>query len=277
MRPLLAFVHIEKAAGTTLIYLLRRHYLLRYADVRPLHAESEGVFRAADLRTYVRLNPFLLGIGGHSIRPFSDLDAVRDIRYITILRDPVKRYLSQYRYWRTALKSDWTFERFLEHEPSHDFQTRKLAGSPDVGEAIRQLTSKPFLVGIAEEFDAFLVELKHWLNDQSFDIRYTRRNVTDEGKVESPDALQQFEARIRSNNARDIELYHYVVDTLLPRQRAAYAGDLAAAVTRFKEANDGGSGTDLRLLLDATMRKLYLEPVTGLVRRVRGMPYKGSY
>jgi hypothetical protein len=277
-QPLLAFVHIEKAAGTTLIYLLRRNFALRYLDVRPLHSRSEGIFCAEDLLTCLQINPFLLSVGGHAVKPFSDLETVApNIRYVTLLRDPVRRYLSQYHYWITVLKKEWTFEEFLDHEPSHDFQTRKLVGSSDVAAAKRVLAERFFLVGIAELFDEFLVELAQKLQPRRFDPRHRRRNVASERTQQAPDLFERFDARIRANNAGDIELYQHVVDVVLPRQRHLYEGDFGAALTALRGTGEIRERIGVRLLLDGLCRKVYYEPLTGILRRLGGLPMKGSY
>jgi hypothetical protein len=276
-QPLLAFVHIEKAAGTTLLYLLRRNYLLRYLDVRPLRRASTEWFTAADLRSCLRLNPWLRCIGGHAVRPCADLETIApDIRYVTLLREPVARYLSQYAYWVRSLRKDWSFERFLDHEPSHDFQTKKLVGSGSLADAKAVLAERFFLVGVAEQFDEFLVELCRKLRPQPFDPRYRRRNVGtgDDARAER---FERYFDRIRANNARDLELYAYVSGTLLARQRSNLGGELAAAVAELRRSNASGEPGRARLLLDGMCRKLYYEPVTGLLRRLRGMPMKGSY
>jgi len=277
--PLLAFVHVEKAAGTTLIYLLRRNYLLRYLDVRPLHAGSDGLFTAEDLRTCLRLNPFLQCIGGHAVKPFGDLDEVcPDVRYVTLLRDPVQRYLSQYRYWISTLGKGWTFERFLDHKPSHNFQTRKLAGSDDVEVAKRMLAERFFLTGVAERFDEFLVMLQAKLRPAPFDPTYTRRNVAaSDADGGTSKHLARHEERIRANNACDLELYRYVVEELLPGYRAQHGNDLAAEVERLQARHGNDERIGGRLLFDAVCRKAYYEPTTGLLRRLQGLPMKGSY
>ena len=277
--PLLAFVHIEKAAGTTLLYLLRRNYLFRYLDVRPLRAEGDGVFNAEDLCACLRINPFLRCIGGHAVRPFSDLEVVApDIRYVTLLREPVQRYLSQYRYWVRELGKDWSLEQFLEHEPSQDFQTRKIAGSRSVASAIRILQDRFFLVGVAEQFDEFLIELRHKLLPDRFAAHYSRRNVASEGRdVLNAALIEQHAERIRAANRGDLELYRYVLDELIPRQRAAYSGDFAAELAEFRRSNERVDGLGARLLADALCRKLYYEPITGMIRLRHGLPMRGSY
>jgi hypothetical protein len=272
-RPLLAFVHIEKAAGTTLIYVLRRNYALRYLDVRPLRSASGGVLTASDLRSYLRINPFLRAFGGHAVKPYSDLEAVApNVRYVTILRDPVHRYLSQYGYWRRALKKDWSFERFLDHEAAHNFQTKKLVGSDDVAAAKRMLATRFFVVGVAEEFDRFLADLVNKLRPDRFDPGYVRRNASTESEAGVSALFERHRDRIVSNNARDIELYRYAVDEILPDRRANDASGGHAA-----PHHAAGGGHDLRLVVDSICRKVYYEPVTGLMRKLGGLPMQGSY
>ncbi|HMU91316.1 MAG TPA: hypothetical protein PKC33_11515, partial [Pseudomonadales bacterium] len=70
---LLAFVHIEKAAGTTFIHILRRNFFLRYLDVRPYGIESGGLFLSGDLRISTRILPGLKCFSGHAVTPYSDL------------------------------------------------------------------------------------------------------------------------------------------------------------------------------------------------------------
>lgn len=274
--PLLAFVHIEKAAGTTLIYLLRRNFLFRHADVRPLHPRSNDTFCAADLRVYQRLNPFLRSIAGHAVRPCADLDKVApDIRYITLLRDPIRRYLSHYRYWVQVLKKDWSFERFLDHEPTHDFQTRKIAGTADVRVAVEILATRFFLVGVVEQFDAFVAQLNVKLRPFVFSPDYISRNVGSEDDAPLRELSERFADRIAANNSKDLQLYRTVADDLLPgtQLRLPTAGGVH---TRRGVSGHRFRGTSPALIADALFRKLYYEPITGMIRWVHGMP-KGSY
>src|SRR5918993_986357 len=122
-RRFIAFVHIEKAAGTTFIHILRRHFFLRYLDVRPYSPDSNSVFTARDLELSLKVNPWLRAFGGHAVRPIGDLyDVFPAIRFITILRDPVRRYISQSLYGNAVLKLNLTFDEFLADAHTHDFQ-----------------------------------------------------------------------------------------------------------------------------------------------------------
>lgn len=278
---LVAFVHIEKAAGTTLLYLLRRNYLGRYLDVRPYALrEPRGMFTADDLRLALRINPFLRAIGGHAVTPRSDLTShsPRPVRYITVLREPVARYLSQFRYWNRVMGKDWSFERFLDHELSFDMQTRKLSGARDASAALSILRDEFALVGTVEALDEFLVQFAA-ISALPFDPHYRARNTGESDRAEADKLMQKFGDEVVSRNQSDLALYEHVTNALLPEQRARYSGDMHAALTAFRvrQAQAGAARVDLRLLLDGALRKGWYEPVTGWVRRRAGMPSRGSY
>ena len=126
---LLAFIHTEKTGGTTLNQVLRRNFFMGFADVRPLARSSGPRFGAADFRIYRRLNPRLCAISGHAVRPGLDLGpVVGDIRYVTLLRDPAKRYVSQFLYFvRLGMRTD-DFGKYLDEAEFMNVQTRKIAG-----------------------------------------------------------------------------------------------------------------------------------------------------
>jgi hypothetical protein len=241
----LAFVHIEKTAGTTLIHILRKNFFLRHMDVRPLSATGGRELTAGDMRICQRVNPFVASIAGHAVRTYSDLDTWRDdIRYITVLRDPIKRYLSQFQYWNAQLKKDVDFRTFLDDEKTANYQTRQIAGANDIEAAKRVIASKFFAVGVVEEFDEFLVVLTKKMEPMRFDPSYVVQN---EGKPAGPpreNLLEEYGDEIRARNASDIELYRYVTEEIIPAQRRAYGpsleADIAALHQRNAKATDGG-------------------------------------
>ncbi|MBK1706380.1 sulfotransferase family 2 domain-containing protein [Halochromatium glycolicum] len=278
-RTLLAFVHIEKAAGTTLIHVLRHNFFLRYLDVRPYSPSPERIFRASDLALALRINPGLACIGGHSVRPYSDLaEVVRSVRYVTVLRDPVRRYVSMYQYWTEMLGKQMTFEEFLSDPETHDFQTRKIVGRADAAAAEQLLAEEFFLVGVVERLDEFLIQLGARLAPRPFDARYRLLNTARERKEpRSEDYAETRREAIASVNAHDQRLYAFVNNHILPAQRAGYGGTLDQDVAAFQRHNREHSVPMTRRYADYMARKLYFEPVTGLVRRYNGMEWYGSY
>ncbi|MEM9403031.1 MAG: hypothetical protein AAGA44_11155 [Pseudomonadota bacterium] len=275
---MLAFVHIEKAAGTTLIHILRRNFFPRYMDVNPLVREGGRSLTSRDLRIARRVNPFLSVIGGHSVTSHSDLESLYpDIRYVVVFRDPVERYISQFKYWNRHLGKGVSFEQFLDDEATWNVQTKKIAGSADSGAAIRELDSKFLLAGVVEQFDEFLLLLEKRLEPFAFDPRYTVQNQTKSGvKDASSVRLDEYRAEIAARNTADVELYKHVVETLMPRQVADYGDDFGKNLIAFQAAKTVGANNTVRYL-DYGLRKAYVQPVTGLIRRLNGLPYRGSY
>lgn len=274
---ILAFVHIEKAAGTTFIHILRHNFLLKYLDARPFSRKSQGLFLGRDLRIARRIVPSLHCIAGHAVKPYSDLRSYdRRIKYITIFRDPCKRYVSQYQYWIDRMGKKFSFEEFLELDETRNYQTRKIAGAEELNRAIDILESEMLLTGFVDRYDEFLVMLQAKLGGQSFDPRYRRLNEG-RGSVSSEDILNKYRDRIEEVNKIDLELYHYVLKNIYPRQVDEFHGDLQRRLREFQEWNARTGPIMWPRYTDFVFRKAYLEPVTGALRLMNGMPYKGSY
>ena len=265
-KELLAFVHIEKTAGTSMIHLLRHNYLLRYLDVRPLN-HSGRVFKATDLELYLKLCPVLRAIGGHSVVPWSDLESVADVKYITLLRDPVRRYVSQYRYWLSHLGKDVTIEEYLGRQGPRNLQVKRLAGEENLEKAIETIEHKFLCVGVVEQFDSYLKELESILGSSQFSAFRIEENINRKNTTAADEIIEKYKDAIVECNQIDISLYRYVTKRI-------------AAKNRSEITEDSGLGTRRRtakLFLDYMFRKAYVEPVTGIIRRHHGLSPAGSF
>jgi hypothetical protein len=273
---LLAFAHIEKTGGTTLNQVLRRNYFLKFIDVRPLEKSSGRVFRSGDLRKYLVLNPCLRAISGHAIRPaIAESTGLDGIRYVTLLRDPLRRYVSQFLYFvRIGVMED-DFGKFLDHEEFTDFQTRKLSETGDVKAAMATL-EKMFAVGASEEFDAFLLRLGKSLAPDPFDPRYVLKNAGSEDSDRAALLLERYRGRIEARNTLDQALYEFATTRIIPRSNREYGGSLDADLARFAERN-AGFRLSLRDYADFAVRKLYYEPASSIIRKFSGLAATGSY
>lgn len=276
-KAMLALAHIEKAAGTTLIHILRRNYLLRYCDVRPLTRLSDGVFRPEDMRKTFAMNPWVRVIAGHSVFPHGELVAAfPNMRFITLMRNPVKRYISQYRHILERKGRPISFDSFLATEGFANFQTKKIAGNSDVTKAKEILSNRFLLAGIVEEFDQFLILLRGALTDIKFDPWYEPKNVASR-QEKSAEIEVQYGDLIMEKNEADLELYQYIKDTVMPLQIDRYGDGFERDVEVFKDRDKWRLTNVINQYLDYSFRKCYVEPVSGIIRRRNGMPATGSY
>lgn len=270
-KPLLVFVHIPKAGGTTLIHLLRHNYFMSYCDVRPLRPRSQEFFCAEDMKTFLKMNPFIECIGGHSIRQYGDLDALfPNVRYITILRNPVNRCISHYQQ-RVTKFGNISFEEFLTRDWVRNLQTRHIAGSDDVQLAKKILTEKFFSVGILEEFDQFLTILLKKLSPKPFDPSYRIMRVAGD-KNAKEEILRKHEDLIIDTHRADIELYNYVKQEILASERKMYGPDIEKDILDLRHRNEATAPAMTKQRIDFLFRKLYYEPISGLIRASNGLP-----
>lgn len=296
---MLAFIHIEKSAGTTFKSILQRNYGAGFCDVRPLFGPSDkqfdpparesyveivrnggnpSQFGPRDLKAYRQLAPWIHCVAGHSLRPCLGLEkAVAELQYVTILREPVSRYVSYYTYGTGTPRRPWnfSFEEYLSKPNFHNFQTKKIACRADI-EAAKAILDKQFMmVGIMEEFDEFLCLLKRKIEPASFDISYQSLNtMRDRQKID----LTEFSEIIRQNNRVDLELYAYVKETILPRQRAEYGADLRDVVASFKITNENRkTELSMRSFVKKLVQRMYIDVAVGIMRRLSGLSWSGPY
>lgn len=273
---LLAFCHIEKTAGISLTHILRRIFFLRYADIRPMYDRTYHYLTARDLRTALRINPFLLGVGGHSVVPHGDLmqEAGR-LAFITQLREPVARSTSQFRYWvNTNIDRDGP-EAYLAHPASENLQVRKIAGCQDVELAKEKIRQHFLLTGTVDRFDEFLVLLAKQLALPLRLFTYRRKNV---GHIPRQHPLpSDFAERLRERNQLDQQLYEWVATDLYDEYVRAYPGDFQADFNYFRSLQSRAQEPVLKPYADWIYRKGFLQPVSGMIRLSHGLPYRGSY
>lgn len=261
---MLAFIHIEKTAGTTIDHILRSSYGIRHCEVRPLRKQKDVFkpFSPADLRLTVRLHPAgLRSIAGHSVTPYMGLEQVRPLRYFTFLRDPLKQCASYYQYLVDRHGKRMDFGRWIAQEWPRNMQCKRLAGVADAGAAIQIIADKEIFVGLVEQFDDSLTLLKA-LQAPNLNLFYQARNIAPRQSL-AQELLDNSStlAMLSEATDEDQKLYHYAIEAIFPRQQAEASG-------RIGDDDKQGRENKLNQTVNRVYRNLVYKPGLSVAERV---------
>jgi FkbM family methyltransferase len=248
--PLAVFLHIPHAAGTTFETILRDNFpggVRRIGNAfmpaggfnpRPIRRVGEVAALARDAQVLIGRLPF-------AVRGRLPPDA----RYVTFVRDPIERTLSQYYYLLAApgkvLPGDGSLEATLAAgDVIYDnLQTRMLSDDADpVGavdermleQAMENLRSGFTTFGIVERFDESLVLLAQRLGLES--ILYVRERFAERPRgVGVPADMLRAARRF---NRRDLDLYRFAVE-LFERRVAEQGAEFHIELAALRAARDG--------------------------------------
>lgn len=226
------FVHVPKAAGSTLRWIMDRQYTVQsvYRCDMHLYPSAFDEFRdmPEDERAKIRC---LIGHLPYGVHEYLAVPA----SYVTVLRDPVDRFLSEYMYLR---KKKWVAEQLdvddrevesLEayvdmqvRRNAMNFQTRQISGrvdfehgsppfdeslSEDALETAKENLEKEFtVVGLQERFDESLLLMKRafgWGN-----VCYLKKNVTSRPVLRN-DISSRARNLIERHNELDAQLVEF--------------------------------------------------------------------
>lgn len=248
----LLFLHIPKAGGSTLNYILHVYHARNDRGV--IYYPALGIQReynrnpsstVNDMPVDNRLVRFISGHFTFGLHRFLTVPAT----YITLLRDPVDRVVSLYYHvlrssheplHQHLLRENISLSDFVTHvccREAEDDQTWRLSGlGPDTRtspqrmlalakENIRQYFS---ISGVTERFDETVVLLKRTLGWQ--DVSYAPKLVN-ESRPHLSNISPRTRELIATRNELDIELYEWVktsFDEAVQRQGSAFADELTA-------------------------------------------------
>jgi hypothetical protein len=226
--PTVIFLHLGKTAGSTLRQVLRRNYTAR----ETLKADRPGMPREGTLDDFARLpmarrNSARLVIG-HTIFGIHEM-LPQPSTYVTMVRDPFKLVLSQYRFvlrrphhrlHETVTSRGLSLVDYIRSGISKEMdngQTRAIAGdtSTPFGQctedmlrtAQRNIEEYFVVTGVTERFDETLLLLRRALAWSH--LCYVRANVSPSGA--SLEELPRDTVRlIEEHTALDRELYAFV-------------------------------------------------------------------
>jgi len=266
--PTLIYLHLPKCGGTTLNRLIEWEY-----PPHRIYSVDPSFFRWSYYRL-LRKSPRRLDglrvIKGHM--PFGVHRLIgRPSTYITVLRDPVERVISEYYFAlhyplhpQHQRMQTLTLEQYATTTPHHNLQCKLLAGSPAqrdflAGDCTEQtleaakanLAAHFSLAGLTERFDETLAlfkvlfgwKLSHYASFNVGQQRQSRETV--------PESARQV---IAERNRYDVAIYQHVLplfDQALEEHRAA----VAEALRDVSQARTVGRVSTAAFQAASTLRK----------------------
>lgn len=243
-QPLLVFLHVPKTGGSTLRNVLLDQYGPRataFAD-----HERQDTPPAAD--AFLSLGPDrfrrLEAVGGHF--PYGIHESLgRPARYVTLLRDPIARVISNYFHdyrRRGPGRPGLTLAESLERPNHHNLQTRML-GSRLHWDAVvaddavlaraKQNLAGFASVGLVERFDQSVMLMRTALGwSWPFYVRHNA-NPVPVSVSELPSGLLK---SIVERNAYDMELYRWALERF-EKQVSALGPRFAVELAVFRRIN----------------------------------------
>ncbi len=254
---LLVFVHIEKCAGTSIISALRSMFGRHHFDLIPRNKNSM-IASKKDISDIFRIDRKVKSIAGHSIRGFIDFEYKVDALCYAVVRDPVRRLISDYKYFRDVLGFDGSISSFLAKKDRSNFQVRALCGSDSHEAAIRVIENKISLLGVVEKFDCFIDGLSVLSGNDFSAYKGKKINAASNRKNNSTDSLSSEDMELIVNaNIEDIKLYNYIIKNLLGED-GYYANDKL-----IKSELSLSKPSKLRLYENLIFRNLFYKPYMG--------------
>lgn len=235
------FLHVHKAAGTTLNRIIDRQYQPRdiYSIDRDGHDFDHFINLDEVCRAQIRMLRGHMNFGLHELLPGPST-------YFVLLREPVERVISYYYFIRCTPKhhhyelirrENLSLKAFLENEVDHlmsNAQTKMLAGGPgDLESAKRNLAEYFTVVGLMERFDETLLLLQMAFGWQN--IFYVQQNVATKRVKRRDLSLATLDTLVKANQL-DIELYRYAT-MLFEAQVRQQGPSFAKEVKAFQSAN----------------------------------------
>lgn len=256
--PLTVFLHIPRTGGITLRNAIRREYGSA-AELYNGESILDHEHQLALVQSALDEGRQLRAVTGHFLPGVHTAVGRDDARYVTLLRDPVDRVLSQYHHSRRngerhSVNDDDDLAYYIRTSAGADnLQTRVLAaqfGAPappaDTAALARaKATLEGFaVVGLTERFLDSLLLIAERL-DWRFP-RYRKRNANPAGDI-SLSVAEELRAEAARRNHLDLELYEWArrrfesdLDLRTPRARVRAAAFPAVNWLTYRIAGTRG-------------------------------------
>lgn len=216
------FVHIQKTGGMSLYNSMAQ----RFGGAHSLrYKRSTDEFRQAFLRlTDEQIAGYRL-LAGHFELPFWLRRKLSDRFVVSLVREPVERLLSAYRYarsWTEHPRHDVVgqmsiaqyVDAHVNDASRHNWQCRMLCGSPDFLAATAMAQQQIDLLGAAELIGPLTEALAQAL-DVPLDVRYD--NASPDQRPRREDLDPALLSKLHACNVEDYKLWTNVIERNLVR------------------------------------------------------------
>lgn len=218
---LIVFIHAQRTGGIAFRDLMRRVY----GDEAVYSATRNPNFKHWAAMSEDELAPYRV-MAGHT--GYIERSLRRRVLPVSLIRDPVERVVSIYRYRRSRTEKDKTrlHARGLDLEAwarkvhglrtdyISDGQTQFLCGAADAEYAIDLISRRYFGVGVMEERAAFLAEMGRALEWPEIEEKRINTSTAPPDLVVTDEAIEF----IRSVNQEDVRLHRFLLSVWEGRQ-----------------------------------------------------------
>ncbi|MGG3888370.1 sulfotransferase family 2 domain-containing protein [Metabacillus fastidiosus] len=218
-QPLLIYLHLPKTGGTTLKKIIKNNY--RKSKTVDVYVDRE---KLENTLTHLS-NKKISCIQGHM--PFGVHDYFkRPCSYITMMREPIDRILSEYYFIRNtphhnlhSKVTEISLEEYQNEPNNFNLQTHLILGNKfgkellkeDLEKAKSNLAHYFAVVGITERFNESIFLMKQKLGWNN--LNYKKANIT-KNRLYKEEIPKKIIDQIAKNNEVDIELYHFAKELL---------------------------------------------------------------
>jgi hypothetical protein len=232
MRTVILHFHLFKNAGTSVDQVLRRNFGERWVTAEFPTDTDDNSAAVAD---WIRAHPQAVAFSTHTaLGPVPEIEGVRVVS-LMMLRDPIARVRSAYRFERLQEADTWGAELAKVHDldgyvrarlarrgdrQCRNFQTHRLASlvpgdAPELDRAVKGL-SQLSVVGLVEDFDGAMVRLANSVRGAfpDFSWQSVQANRSAPGAPSVQDSA--VDAVLRAANGDDLALVD-AAKTLLDR------------------------------------------------------------
>ncbi len=209
----LAFLHVPKTAGTSLLAALKKEYPHNF------HMSYDQIDEKLDeFINEQRSKNYDFFTGHFAIRHARKMWAA-DLKYslITFIREPISRLISDYRYQKTELHPPHkefiakypTFESWVLDVPPN-IQLKKLMGFIDnVDEGYYKLLTQYAFIGVTELYD-LSVNVLGGITGRDFTSTPKKLNVTEKLSINEINPSEKLIEKLNEIHYIDIQIYNRI-------------------------------------------------------------------